>query len=50
MSYQVFVRGDGESFWTGHDDLEEAFERFQVECNSTRQVSLVWEGFDYEPE
>lgn len=52
MSYQVFVDGDGEQYWTGHNTLPEAYARFIVESEpgSARRVSLVWEDFDYEPE
>lgn len=52
MSYQVFVNGDGENFWTAHDDFVSAIAAFlsESEVSTDRKVSLVWEGFDYEPE
>lgn len=50
MSYIVVVRGDGENFWTGHDDFVTALARFVEELQPERKVSLVWEHFDYEEE
>jgi len=50
MSFQVFVDGDGEQYWTAQDNVEDALRKFLEEMQPARRVSLVWEDFDYEPE
>ena len=50
MSYRVVVHGDGENYWVACDDLESALYRFKMEQQDDRQVSLIWEGFDWEYE
>lgn len=50
VSYKVVVHGDGEKYWIGFDDLDPAFDRFKAEQKDDNQVSLIWEGFDWEPE
>jgi hypothetical protein len=50
VSYRVIVNGDGENYWTGHDDFVTALARFVEEMQPERKVTLEWEHFDYEPE